>query len=667
MAQGLTWELILKDSFSPAAKKAETALAKLEKAFDDFGKKTHNLTDEQLKWNDAVEKALQLERQRTTQARKLAGQLEKVVKQKERADRALKKPAPVQQPRQGSLFKFWNEGRSGLQASKGGVGGLIDLAAGGGSTMALGFGAAAMGITAALAGIAAAAYGAAKAFTAMSGAAMDASKWALEGLQFRENTLATFKVLLGDDGQARDVFSSAMTMAGKTPFSAQTVAQSYQKLLVGGFDKSELSTVFQALGDVAAQNGMDENRITGTADVLAQILAKGKFVTEEKKQLVNQSGIKTDVLYEEIAKNVGIAVGQVEEALSRGDVSADAGINAFLKAIQRQGGGRVGNLVQAQGKTFGGLLSTLKDSPMQLLYDMAESGLPGFNAFKGTLENLVALFQVGTETGKAFQTEVLGKLDGLWTQIFGEFTGPEGQGRLKGIILTAIDTIAEAFKYFQVGVEGVKGAALGFVEALGLGGREMDAAAWKKLGEDAAAAGRLIGEALGGIVSKLVQAANYLAESPNARKAAEGAALFTNPVTAPIGFGKIASAGFGALKDKVGKWWDGLGKGGGSVGTYYEGMVDAFAEGGVVNTPTRALVGEDGPEAIVPLKPSSGEGLSALRGMGGGSGVTVHVNLSVDARGNSSGEAIAEEIARVLPSALIDALEGAALEMGGVF
>ena len=53
------------------------------------------------------------------------------------------------------------------------------------------------------------------------------------------------------------------------------------------------------------------------------------------------------------------------------------------------------------------------------------------------------------------------------------------------------------------------------------------------------------------------------------------------------------------------------------------GSVSAFAEGGIVNRPTLALIGEAGPEAVVPLGSSQGQ---AMTGGGGGGDVHIHIN-----------------------------------------
>lgn len=58
---------------------------------------------------------------------------------------------------------------------------------------------------------------------------------------------------------------------------------------------------------------------------------------------------------------------------------------------------------------------------------------------------------------------------------------------------------------------------------------------------------------------------------------------------------------------------------------YTAPMVPALAAGGIVNRPTLAMVGEAGPEAVVPLNP--------FDNAGGGRGITVHVGTLVASDG----------------------------------
>jgi hypothetical protein len=90
---------------------------------------------------------------------------------------------------------------------------------------------------------------------------------------------------------------------------------------------------------------------------------------------------------------------------------------------------------------------------------------------------------------------------------------------------------------------------------------------------------------------------------------------------------------------------------GGAVGGAVSGVVHAFATGGIVNGPTLAMVGEAGPEAIIPL--SAFAGGSSLRGAGGGAagGVNVYIQggMYLDSGGATMiANAIGQQIVRQL-------------------
>jgi phage-related minor tail protein len=61
---------------------------------------------------------------------------------------------------------------------------------------------------------------------------------------------------------------------------------------------------------------------------------------------------------------------------------------------------------------------------------------------------------------------------------------------------------------------------------------------------------------------------------------------------------------------------------------------EAFASGGIVRGPTRALMGEAGPEAILPLTRRNGKLGVSLHGINGGGGGYV---INIDARGAAPG------------------------------
>ena len=69
------------------------------------------------------------------------------------------------------------------------------------------------------------------------------------------------------------------------------------------------------------------------------------------------------------------------------------------------------------------------------------------------------------------------------------------------------------------------------------------------------------------------------------------------------------------------------------------------ASGAIVNRATMALIGERGPEAVVPLDQTAGNG--PLSGLGGGID-TVIINVSGFADGASAGRAAADAFRRQL-------------------
>lgn len=627
MAGPLTWELILKDSFSPSAKKAEASLAHLEKTFDSFSKLTKEQAAAQEKLNRLSKDALTLDRQRTTQARKLTGQLDKAAKAQEKVFR--------RRPGQKGSAASASGGNVG---SSGGTGALLSFATKGAAVVA-GIGA-----------ITIAANEAAKAFTAMGKAALSASQWAADKLQFKESTLATMEILLGGDKKAASgLFSSALRIAGKTPFSAATVTGAYKKLLGAGFGADQVSTVFQGIGDVAAMNGFDASVIDRMAEIFARTKGSGKFGSKELNQAISAGGgaIAKDSVLSEIARSLNIGADEVEKAMQRGEVAASTGINAILKVIQGKSGGKVGGVMLKQSSTLGGLLSTVRDIPSQLIMGMDLSGSKGFGALKGTLQNLIDLFDVTSARGQAFQKTLTDTFDRLWEGIFGGLTGEDGIKKLESAAKGALGV-------FQTMMRAVEGFGSGFLTALHLDGGAMD---WEKLGEQMAKAGKTFGQVLGSVVNALVWAGDFLSQHETIAKLIVFGATRLNPVTAPAATAAAVTAIPGAVESSIES-------GGGDVRQYRGGT--RRAEGGIVDRPEMTLLGEAGPEAVIPLKRSHGEGLSSLRG-GIGGGVTVNVSLSVDARGNGSGEDIAQRIASALPSALADALEGLALESGGAF
>jgi hypothetical protein len=104
--------------------------------------------------------------------------------------------------------------------------------------------------------------------------------------------------------------------------------------------------------------------------------------------------------------------------------------------------------------------------------------------------------------------------------------------------------------------------------------------------------------------------------------------LIYNGIKATMGFvADVITAPFkAAFKAVAGLWNNTVGKLSFTVPNWVPGIggkgfdvpdIPMLAEGGIVNSATLAMIGESGPEAVIPL--------SKLGGMGGGSNITVNV------------------------------------------
>jgi hypothetical protein len=97
---------------------------------------------------------------------------------------------------------------------------------------------------------------------------------------------------------------------------------------------------------------------------------------------------------------------------------------------------------------------------------------------------------------------------------------------------------------------------------------------------------------------------------------------------------KDVADGLNQINEEINKFQDEMGK---SLKTSAsDDPTTAFASGGVISSPTRALMGEAGPEAVLPLTRRNGRlGVSVfdnIRGAGGGGYI-----INIDARGAEAG------------------------------
>ncbi len=498
-------------------------------------------------------------------------------------------------------------------------------------------------------------------FKAVAAVTFDAGKMAIGVAAFKESTQLGFKAMLGTQAAAGQIMRDAQKMAQHTNIPLENVLGTYRQILGAGFQKGEVPNLFQAFADVAAFNGNDLQIIDQFTEIFGEVRAKGVFEMEKLQEIFRASGgvVDKSTVMKNIAENLNIGVDEVAAALGRGQVTANSGLNAVLRAIQSTGGGKVGLGMLDQASSLGGLIARVVDLPRQLLFGMDFGNSQGFQALKGMLRNILSLFAEVDGAGQRVQSKLFKAFDDLFFKLFGNLSGESGKARIEEVLDKVLSNVEFFWDAFLAGMDGVKAFLTSFFNALDPTGKKDFTNMSKMLEGIGSSLGFVLGNLLDGLVSLLNFFWKFIAATNEAPWYAPG--------------GPAIYAVYDWMKDFFFNENEGSKK---TIPTKplsteellrrndYMGVGMKFSSGGIVDRPTLALMGEDGPEAIVPLTKSYGQGLSRLSG---NPPLTVNVSIALDARGNDDSDNLAQRIAAALPSAIADALEGLALESQGVF
>jgi tape measure domain-containing protein len=231
-----------------------------------------------------------------------------------------------------------------------------------------------------------------------------------------------FGKMLKSGEAARSFLADLKRFAAQTPFEFPELLTASRRLLAFKFQAGQIIPLMTAIGDVAAASGnAGAEGIGRLTTALGQMQAKGRVQQEELLQL-QEAGVATSEILAIVARDVGMTMDEVEEALSKGRISSDAFIKAFMEWSQAN----VGGMMAEQAKTFQGAMSTISDS----LRDAAAT------AFR-------ALFVRLSEAAQRFAQFVQSAEFGEWVQktaLYVEF------------VIRALAVLANAFQRTMVAI-----------------------------------------------------------------------------------------------------------------------------------------------------------------------------------------------------------------------
>ena len=238
------------------------------------------------------------------------------------------------------------------------------------------------------------------------------AKVGVEYNALKEQSKVTWTTLLGSQEQAISQLERIEKFAASTPFSKMGVDQMAKYLHNAGYEGDAVFDTLTKIGDMGSAFGVQEDSLVELTRQFSQVQQAGYAYTEDLNILADR-GIP---IYQAIADQVGVTVAEVKKMASEGKLTADI----YNSAIDSMAATTAGAM-DAQSKTFNGMMSTLKDNLTTVAGLITEKL---FSALSGLLEKLLPVVEAFAnaykETG-SFKTALLEAMEAMGLEKWIEF------------------------------------------------------------------------------------------------------------------------------------------------------------------------------------------------------------------------------------------------------
>lgn len=171
--------------------------------------------------------------------------------------------------------------------------------------------------------------------------------------EFEQSRIA-FDTMLGSAEAGKKIMKDLSDFARKTPFELPDVVEGAKKLLAYGISAEDVMKDLKTLGDISA--GVGKDKLPQLTLAFGQVATKGKLFGQEIRQFT-EAGIP---LIDELSKSLGVTKERVVEMSENGEI----GFAQVRKALENMTGegGKFFKLMDRQSKSFGGVVSNIKDN-----------------------------------------------------------------------------------------------------------------------------------------------------------------------------------------------------------------------------------------------------------------------------------------------------------------
>jgi tape measure domain-containing protein len=190
-----------------------------------------------------------------------------------------------------------------------------------------------------------------------------------------EQTQIAFTTMLGSADKANQFLDELKDFAARTPFELDGLLSSAKMMQAFGFEAKEVIPTLTAVGDASAALGLGTEGVGRITLALGQMKAMGRVLTQDLKQL-QFAGVPAVQM---LADSFGKTVPEMQKMIESGEVASEVAIPMLIKAMQvgTENTKGFGGMMEAQSKTFTGVMSTFKDEAQFALIDGVMPALKG--------------------------------------------------------------------------------------------------------------------------------------------------------------------------------------------------------------------------------------------------------------------------------------------------
>jgi tape measure domain-containing protein len=236
-------------------------------------------------------------------------------------------------------------------------------------------------------------------------AAAAGATWATKLAADAQSMEASFTVMLGSADKAKQMMSDIQGFAASTPFETTELAAAAKSLTAFGTAQEQILPTMRMLGDLSSGLNIPIGELS---ELYGKAKVQGRLFMEDINQLTGR-GIP---IITQLAKNFGVAEGEIRGMVERGQVGFPQLQSALFELTKE--GSMFGGAMEAQSKTFWGQWSTLVDN-----IKIAFSGVG--TSFIGILTEMLAQVNAALEA---------------WNQFWGN--SPKGSSKGGGFDMKAI-------------------------------------------------------------------------------------------------------------------------------------------------------------------------------------------------------------------------------------